>query len=75
MCELKNQNAKEIPQYKNYKLEIHYKSRWIDWSAAIIWWVGGFIIYISLNLLREILMYIALGKRFNWSWLYKIRVL
>lgn len=44
-----------------------------SWQTVILWGVGGTLgVYVVLNLIRETLVYIFFGRKFQWEWLKKI---
>lgn len=52
-----------------YKLNNIYSKKG-SWSTVVKWWILGFVsIHIVLNLIKEILLYVFLGKEFSWKWL------
>lgn len=64
----------ETPTNRNYTLNLTYATRgsWI--STILIWGIGISASYVVLNLARETLLYIFLGKKFSWEWLQKVWV-
>ena len=59
----------KIPLQKNYTLHIAERVRggWFDAALWVVLGIGGS--YIVLNLIRETLNYVFLGKKFDWVWL------
>ena len=47
-----------------------------SWGDVIAWWFGGLvIIFFGINIIRESLLYIFLGKKFSWDWINKVNKL
>lgn len=62
-------NNLPIPNQKNYTTSFIESVRG-SWGAAIAWWFFGVLGgYILLNVAKETLLYLFLGKKFDWSWL------
>jgi len=62
-----------LPSTNNYKVNYVYSVRG-SWQSALLWWIGGFLgVYIVLNLMREALNYIFVGRPFQLDWLRKNR--
>lgn len=64
---------------QNYELDLEYKSREITFYSVLFSLAMSFItlfiiIYIPLNILREVLLYIVYGKPIYWRWLWKWRL-
>jgi hypothetical protein len=52
-----------------YELSLGY-SETGSWKDVFLWWfLGGSIIYITLNIMRGALLYLVFGRRFAWNWL------
>lgn len=57
------------PDQINYKFSVKTKTEG-GWPTAIGWAVlGSLIVYIILNIARETLNYLLIGKPFDWIWL------
>lgn len=63
---------------QNYDLSLKFKSHKINLFDVILipifFLVMFIVLYIPLNLLREIFLYVAYGKPIYWRWLWKWRI-
>lgn len=62
-------NKYKTPESQNYQVTLVNSIRG-SWGSAVMWWtlgLGG--VYIVLNLIKETLLYVFLGKKFSWRWL------
>jgi hypothetical protein len=60
------------PQYKNYTLNLVNGSRGSWWIVLLVWTIGLSLLYAILNIFRETLLYMVLGKKFSWEWLEEV---
>jgi len=59
--------------WSTYYLDI-VENTYGSWFRSVLWWSLGIIgSYIFLNLIRETLNYLFLGKSFDWEWVMEIR--
>lgn len=62
-------NKLQTPELKNYTLNLSYKDDG-SWLSVAGWSIiGSLISYAVLNIIRETLNYMFLGKKFDWEWL------
>lgn len=58
------------PKGKNYHIILSYEEKvgsWID--VLSFWFLGPAIVYVILNLIGEILIYVVFGIKFSFNWL------
>ena len=70
-------NIKDDYSNKYKTPALNYKAKVVSeiqgsWEDVIAWWFGGLVvIFFGLNIAKESLLYVFIGKKFSWNWLQK----
>lgn len=68
-AELKRREMIQHANHPPYVLSTEFITEG-GWVEVFCWWfLGSGIIYITLNVIRNTLVYVAFGKKFTWDWL------
>lgn len=57
----------ETPDTKNYTLGLSYQKEGSWWRACVAMLLSALGVFVILNLLKDTLLYLVLGKPFTWS--------